>query len=141
MADKNVYFTDNTGNKLFGTTLGENVFLTDGTDLETKLNNLSLAIDDRPTTTNIRWGTSAETQFGMNSQFLVIVAATGLYTVWFASTNQINVKEWNTNQVASGTDSITLDGLTFSRINQEGATNVFKLKVSSSNSTAFTIIR
>ena len=44
MANKSGYFTDSTGNKLFGTTLGENVYLTDGTDLETKLNNMNSAM-------------------------------------------------------------------------------------------------
>lgn len=45
MANKSGYFTDSTGNKLFGTTLGENVYLTDGTDLETKLNNMKNSQD------------------------------------------------------------------------------------------------
>lgn len=40
--NKSGYFKDREGNKLYGATLGENVFLSDGTDLETKLNNLSL---------------------------------------------------------------------------------------------------
>lgn len=40
MANKSGYFTDQDGNKLLGATLGENVFLSDGTDLETKLNNI-----------------------------------------------------------------------------------------------------
>ena len=40
MANKSGYFKDKDGNTLMGSTLGENVFLTDGTDLETKLNNI-----------------------------------------------------------------------------------------------------
>lgn len=42
MSNKSGYFTDSEGNHLLGATLGENVFLTDGTDLETKLNNLTI---------------------------------------------------------------------------------------------------
>ena len=41
MANKSGYFTDSEGNHLLGATLGENVFLSDGTDLETKLNNMN----------------------------------------------------------------------------------------------------
>lgn len=43
--NKSGYFTDSEGNHLLGATLGENVFLTDGTDLETKLNNMSNVVD------------------------------------------------------------------------------------------------
>ena len=45
MANKSGYFTDRYGNKLLGATLAKNVFLTDGTDLETKLNNISQVND------------------------------------------------------------------------------------------------
>lgn len=101
---------------------------------------IATALSEKSNIINTLWGTSCETPFSKHSQFLVIEASSGLYTVWFASTNQINVKEWTNNSVASGNDTVTLSNLTFERINKSGVTNKYKLRVSSDSSTAFTVI-
>lgn len=88
---------------------------------------------------NQSWGTSVESNYTNKSQFLVMVAATDIYTVWFASTDNVNVKCWSTNTTATGSNSATLNGFTFTRTNQTGVTNIYKLGISTSNSTAFTI--
>ena len=88
---------------------------------------------------NQLWGTSVESNYTNRSQFLIIVAATEIYTVWFASTDNVNVKCWSTNTTVTDRNSATLNGFTFTRTNQTGVTNIYKLGISTSNSTAFTI--
>lgn len=82
------------------------------------------------------WGTSANLKLsGSRNQFLVIADAY-LFAVWFSgysnSTN-ISVRAFATGNNTSGTGSVTVDGVSFSR---SGLT----LTVSSSTSQAFVII-
>ena len=60
------------------------------------------------------WGTSCQTTIG-RVQFLVLTNRV-LYVVWLASTNDINVANVAANTYKSGTGSVTLDTITFTRL-------------------------
>ena len=77
------------------------------------------------------WGTSCQTTIG-RAQFMVITNRV-LYVVWLASTNDINVANVASNTYQSGTGSVTLDNVTFTRLSNSN------LKVELSGSGTITI--
>ena len=59
------------------------------------------------------WGVTA-TLTASGLQFIVLVD-TLIYVVWFASTTTVNVRNIGANTTATGTNSCTLDTITFAR--------------------------
>ena len=77
------------------------------------------------------WGTSVTLPVDRN-QFIVIIGNT-MFVVWFAGTNELQIRSVGDNTTASGTNSVTHNNVTFTR-------NGLRLTVTKSSNDAITII-
>lgn len=108
--------------------------------IDSKVSDLQSQLNSKAVSINTTWGTTVASDFTHKSQFIVLVSSGAVFQVWFSGTDNVAVRELKSATATTGQNAVVVGDQTFTRTNETGATNIFKLTVTSTSTTAMTII-